>query len=133
MASQFKIGTSTATLVSLDELTIPILDPKTTFKFYSKSVELGNGMVKGLGWPVAEWNYGFLTQSEREQLRKYCTNASSEVYITTRTRDEDTSSPATLFKTYKAVMLWPENEEYANSRRLDFTVKFIRLEEQEVE
>ncbi len=131
MASSFKIGTSVAGLVSLDALTTKVPDPKTDFKFYSQLLDLGSGLKRGAGYSSTTWTYGYLTQAQRDQLRTFCTGASSEIFITTRTRDEDESD--SLFKTYKAVMIWPENEEYRASRRLDIVITFTRLEEQAAE
>lgn len=129
MASEFKIGSTLLGITSLDALTVPLLDPSTTFQNYSQLLDLGSGLKRGAGYPIAKWIYVFLSQAQREQLREFCTGASAEVYIRTRTRDEDLY--ATLFKTYKAVMIWPEQEEYRNSRRLDITFTFTRLEVQE--
>ncbi len=128
MASNFKIGTTLEGITSLDALTTWIPDPKTEFRFYSKQLDLGSGLKRGAGWPITTWTYGFLTQAQRDQLRTFCTGASAEVYITTRARDTESES---LFKTYKAVMTWPEIEEYRNSRRLDIIFSFTHLEEQE--
>ncbi len=133
MASNFKIGTTLEGITSLDALTTWIPDPKTEFRFYSKQLDLGSGLKRGAGWPITTWTYGFLTQAQREQLRTFCTTASAEVYIQTRTRDEDTGETPSLFKIYKAVMTWPEHEEYRASRRLDFVITFTCLEEQEEE
>lgn len=131
MTSSFKIGTTLAGITTLDALTTFVPDPKTSFRSYSKLLDLGSGLKRGAGWPTAEWNYGFLTQAQREQLRTFCAGASAEVFITTRTRDEDNED--SLFKTFKAVMIWPEEEDYRNSRRVDVTIKFTRLEVQVVE
>lgn len=131
MTSEFKIGSTLVGITTLDALTVFVPDPRTSFRPYSKMIDLGSGLKRGAGWPTAEWNYGFLTQEQREQLRTFCTGASAEVFITTRTRDEDDDDQ--LFKTFKAVMIWPEEEDYRNSKRLDFTIKFTRLEEQEEE
>lgn len=133
MASDFKIGTTLEGIVSLDALTVFVPDPRTSFRNYSKLLDLGNGMKRGAGWPTAEWHYGYLLQEQREQLRSFCTGASAEVFMRTRTRDEDDSETPILFKIYKAVMIWPETEEYIKSKRIDFVIKFTRLEEQEDE
>ena len=130
MASSFKIGTSVAGLVSLDALTTKVPDPKTDFKFYSKLLDLGSGLKRGAGYPTTTWTYGYLTQAQREQLRSFCTGASSEIYIQTRSRDEESESPYSLFKIYKAIMTWPEGEDYQSSRRIDFAITFTRLEVQ---
>lgn len=127
MASNFKIGTSVAGLVTLDALTTRVPDPQTSFQFYSQILDLGSGLKRGVGYSRTTWTYGYLTQDQRNQLRAFCTGASTEIYITTRSRDEVSN---TLFKTYKAVMTWPEQEEYRNGRRLDFVISFTRLEEQ---
>jgi len=130
MASSFKIGTSVAALTSLDALTTWVPDPKSYFQQFSRLLDLGNGLKRGAGYPVTTWSYGYLTQAQREQLRSFCTGASSEVYIQTRTNDEDEETTPSLFKIFKAVMIWPEGEENQASRRLDFIITFTRLEVQ---
>ena len=131
MASDFKIGTSIATLTSLDSLTVWVPDPRSYFQQFSRLLDLGSGLKRGAGFPITTWTYGYLTQAQREELRSYCPRASSEVYIRTRTNDEDDSEPIpSLFKVFKAVMIWPEGEENQASRRLDLVITFSRLEEQ---
>lgn len=125
MASNYKIGTSLVGITSLDLLATPVVDPKHTFVSYSRLDQLGNGMVRGGGWMKAEWRYGFVTQAQRDMLRTFCTGASSEVFI--RTRKNDTVG---AFVTYKAVMIWPDEEETDAGRRMDFIIKFQRLEVQ---
>jgi len=127
MASEFKIGATLGGITSLDILPTPVLDPTTDFKPYSKLIDLGSGLKRGAGYATAKWIYGYITEAQRNQLRTFCTGASAEVFIRTRTRD---TSGSTLFKTFKAVMTWPEQEDYRNSRRTDFIISFSRLEVQ---
>ena len=130
MASSFKIGTSVAGLTSLDELTTWVPDPRSFYQQFSRLVNLGSGLKRGAGYPITTWSYGDLTQAQREQLRTFCSGASAEVYIQTRTNDEDEETTPSLFKIFKAVMIWPEGEENHASRRLDFIITFTRLEVQ---
>jgi len=128
MTSEFKIGTTLAGLTTLDALSVFVPDPKTSYKPYSRVINLGSGLRLGAGWATAEWHYGFLLQTQREVLRAFCTTASAEVFIRTRIRDLSTDGTPTLFRSFKAVMIWPEEEEYRRSKRLDVTIKFVRLE-----
>lgn len=119
----YQIGTSTGTLTNVESLTTPLPPPKSTFTPYAEPVDLGNGAVRGAGWASATWNWGFLTQAQRDQLRTYCTGASASVYIVTRKTDTTDA-----YTTYSGVMIWPQNEERDSKYvRTDFTVEFRKL------
>ena len=122
---QYEIGPTYAGMTNVEELATPLPPPRSTFKPYSQAVNLGNGRVRGNGWPVAEWRFGFLKQAQRDQLRAFCPGASACVYIKTRTNDS-----ADSYQVYTATMVWPQSEERdADGRRLDFVVEFINLQE----
>jgi hypothetical protein len=122
-ASSFKIGLTSGSMLSLSALQTPVDDPKSTYHPYSQLIGLGNGMVRGGGWPTATWTWKILNQAQRDQLREYCVNQSALVYITTRTLDTSSS-----YTTFQAVMIWPTAEEYLDAtRRPDFAIKFQAL------
>lgn len=128
MSYEYKIGTEAGgvgAITNLGSLTTPIPAPKSSFQDYTEYIQLGSGEMKGVGWPVAEWHWDFLTQAQRNQLRTFCTGASETVYI--RTRKNDSSD---AYANYLAVMIWPIAEDKDAGRRLDFTIKFQALEVQ---
>ncbi len=118
----YEIG-STSSLTNVESLTVPVPPPKSIYKPYSQMIGLGDGTVRGAGWPTAEWRWGYLTQAQRDQLRTFCTGASSNVYIRTRIMDT-----ADSYAYFQAVMVWPiESEERDASRRIDFAITFQKL------
>ena len=126
---EFKIATLAARvagLANLEDLATPITPPRWFFQPYTETIRLGSGLTRGIGFPVAEWRWDVISAAQRDMLRTYCTGASIEVYI--RTRKNDSSS---AYANYKAVMIWPaEFEEVDATRRLDFVIRFERLEVQ---
>ncbi len=129
--SKFEIGTSYAGLTKLDALTTRVPDPKTEYRPYAKTALLGDGSRRGLGYPVVIWNFGLLTQAQRDQLRSYCSSGpSANVFIRTRT-DESDESEDIVYAAYQAVMHWPEQEDYDTTRRLDFRLEFRAMVLQE--
>lgn len=121
-ASSFAIGlTSGSDLLLLSVRGID--DPKSTFHPYSQSIQLGDGTVRGAGWPTATWTWKMLNQTMRDLLRVLIPAQSAVVYITTRTLDN-----ASAYATYKATAIWPIEEEYLDAtRRPDFVIKFQAL------
>lgn len=125
----YQIGTTLGGMTDLQSLTTPVDPPKTTFKPYSQYLPLGSGAVRGGGWATAEWRYNasgddYLTRAQRDQLKAFCTGASAEVYISTPVNDT-----ADQFKTFRAIMIWPEEEVKDFTVRRDFVIRFQRLVE----
>jgi hypothetical protein len=120
----YEIGTTYGGMANLEDLTTPIPPPKSSFRPYSQYLSLGSGAVRGSGWPVAEWRWGYLSQAQRNQLRTFCTGASADIYV--KTRKNDTSD---AYQVYTAKMIWPEEEEKAHGKRLDFAIQFVDLVE----
>ena len=121
----YKIGTSgsgTAGMTNIESLTTPIPAPHSSFQPYSQAIPLGNGQIRGGGWQVAEWKWGFLTRGQRDQLRTFCTTASNVVTISTRTNES-----ADTYANFSAIMIWPQEETKDAGRRIPFVVKFQKL------
>jgi hypothetical protein len=114
-----------ANTVNLEDLTTPLDAPRSSFVDYSQTIPLGDGTVRGAGWPIAEWRWGYMSQAQRDQLRTFCTGASAAVYV--RTRENDTSD---AYQRYTCTMIWPtDGEEKVHGKRLDFVVTFQNLVE----
>lgn len=108
----YSIGLTEVGLTSL--ATLGVTWPLQTFKPFSKAVENGAGGVKGQGWPIAEWVWGFLEEDERDALKALCPGLSVEVYIRTLNADLD-------WRTYRALMIWPTE---AEDRQVGSSMKF---------
>lgn len=121
---QFKIGTDHATLTNVEELGTPLSPPRSTFKPYSQNLPLGNATVRGGGWPVATWRWGFMTQAQYNALKAaYCTGKSAAVNINTLQNDGST------YDEYVTTLVWPDEEdlEFLNGRVVNVVLTFQNL------
>jgi hypothetical protein len=119
-SENYEIGSSSST-TNVESLTTPLLPPRSTWQDYSQDIELASGAVRGAGWEKATWNWNFLTQAQRTQLRTFCSGKSATVWI--RTKD---NSGAFVYKT--GTMVWPTEETRRTTHVLDFSVEFRNLE-----
>jgi hypothetical protein len=120
MASSFMIGTTSST-TSLDALTTPVPDPKSSYLPYARINNKGNGGTRGIGSPVAQWTFPVLELAEYSQLKTFCPGASADVYIQTKL-DDDT------FELFQGKMIWPnEPQDRWYGERKNFTVIFRNL------
>ncbi len=137
MTDVFRIGMSTSLydFLALSELLqtmdIPI-DPDWTFLPYSVPSPLGDLTVQGNGFSVAKWRWRGMTLANREILREtlcaYPAISQEGVYINTPITN--TSSGELVWKTFRSILLWPDQEEdFQADKVLDFTLTFIALEE----
>ena len=127
--ADFTVGTGAAeaytgvSLVNLESLGTLVYPPKSTFTESSQELRLGNGLVRGAGWQVATWRWGFMSQAQRDQLRTFCTASSAAVYI--RSRKNDNSNAYTY---YSGTVIWPTGqEEQEHFKRLAFSLRFQNL------
>jgi hypothetical protein len=117
----FEIGTTQVGMTNLESLAVPVVPPAWTYRQYSEEIQLGDGTVQGQGWPTATWHWGFIKKAMKASLKTFCAGKSAVVYIKTYKPDRTTG-------TFRAVMVWPaEDEDYAE-RTQDFTIEFRRLE-----
>lgn len=118
MAYAYQLG---ATEPGMDYLyNLGIVAPKSEFRPFSKNVVLGNGIKKGLGFPVAIWHWDYVTKDQRDNIRAFIDGLSSEVYFATRIEDDS-------YVSFRGVMTWAEEEEKYAGRRFDLTVEFTHL------
>lgn len=111
-------------LTNVESLTVEVAAPKSTFQEYGEGIPLGDGSIRGAGWKSASWRWGYMTQAQRDQLAVYCTGASANVIIQTRT-----NSNSDAYKTYSAIMVKPQSEDKDASRRIDYLIEFRNLKE----
>lgn len=122
---EFEIGTSLGTMTNLEELTVPVVPPRSRWKKYAEIVDLGDASSRGFGLPSAVWAWDFIVQDQRDQLRTFCTGSSATVYIRTKKRDASET-----WANYLVKVLWPEDEEYELGRILNFELQFRDMVEQ---
>lgn len=125
----FKIGSTLLGLQDLED--IFYLDgpgePDWSYQPFSKAVVLGNGQVKGQGFPVAKWRWNGMSALNREILKAFVgSDLSATVYIETATNE--TSGGVVVFDQFQAIMRWPAVEEdFQINRVLAFVLIFTNL------
>jgi len=67
----FEIGATQGGMVNLESLATPIIPPDWKFAEYSDEIPLPNGKVRGVGYPLATWHWGYLEKAERTALRTF--------------------------------------------------------------
>lgn len=128
--ADFMIGTyagGTGGMVTLASLNIPM--PKPIYRTAVSAIKLGDNSMRELGSPMVEWQFGFITQAQRDTLRTYCTGVSAQVYIKTPTT-EKISGVSNAAQTFLAQMIWPAPntpESPEAGRRLQFNLLFKQL------
>ncbi len=101
--------------------------PKGNWQPWAQAIPLGDGLARGLGRPLAQWqwNYGandFVGHALRDALRTYCTGKSARVWIHTKTLDS-----SDVYTFYEAALWWPDSETREAGRRLKFELTFRDL------
>jgi hypothetical protein len=107
-----------------------VADPDWSYSPYSEVVQLGSLASFGRGFPVVEWHWNGLRNSQREALRAYCASPaiSAKVYICTPTNETVTGEKYWIYAL--AQLHWPGGEEEKEMiATRDFTLRFTILEE----
>lgn len=126
MASDFKIGSTSGGLTSLDELTTPCPDPQPRFDQYRKKDRLGDMSMKGRGPQTILWGFPLLEVEQIAQLDSFQSDV--PIYIRSRKRDD-------TFGTFEVLMniVDPrEDGDHMNGfrgHRGNYPVEFIVLSE----
>ena len=118
----YEIGTTLVGMVTLASLNIP--DPESQFIEYAASTRLGDGRVRGMGYPQTTWHYGFLKNTWYDILRAYCTGASANIFIATMDNNQD-------WVRYTAVIAIPDRFIVRATRYIDVTLNFTQMVEAE--
>lgn len=106
------------------ETALSVAAPKSSYQPYSTQLDLGDGSVRGAGWPEAEWRWGYLTQAQRDALRDYVSGAGAAVAIYTETNEDSDA-----FAFFLAQAIWPPQETKDATRRIPFVLRFRALVE----
>jgi hypothetical protein len=124
--TNYQIGLSTGSMVNLGIEVGGILlpAPKGDPVIYSQPTQLADGSIRGLGWMNVDWNFGYLTPSQRDSFRAYVPigQASNLIYMATRSLDNNNA-----FVLYQAWCIWPFPEKRDFLYRPDFILKWQRL------
>lgn len=107
-------------LLNVESLGTPLDPPQSKFQQYSQSIELASAGVRGAGWIISTWLWGFMLVADYQQMRTFCTGKSNDVYITTKDDDED-------YVTYGCEMVWPEAPDRKNGRMLEVLISFRNM------
>lgn len=126
MASDFKIGTTSGGITSMDALTVPLPDPQPVFNKYRSKTRLDNLTVKGRGPQSIVWTFPLLEVEEIAQLETF--QSDDPIYIRTTKRDDS-------FGVFEVRMNWVdprEDGDHANGfkgHRFNLSIEFIILSE----
>jgi hypothetical protein len=117
---EFEIGTSYELLENIQELTTPLELPKSEYFPYARTVNLGSGHKRGIGFAMATWTFPIMTVEQRDQLKEFCPDASGEIYIRTKLNDD-------TYAAFVGIMIWPENEERWYGHKRNYQIVFRNL------
>ncbi|MBE3039887.1 MAG: hypothetical protein IMZ62_13885 [Chloroflexi bacterium] len=123
---EFSLGLTADMMDNLEDVGSEEIVPDWTYTESSNPVELANGHVRNLGFPLITWHWGFLSADDRTELRTFCPGKSADVFV--RTPIDDCS-----YRTFAAVMVWPAGEDPSVGIYKDVTIEFRYAIEQEEE
>lgn len=119
----YQIGTTLGGLANLQALTVPVRYPKSRPELAAETKTMGDYSERLIGAPTTVWHFSSISKAERDQLRVFCPNGSSFVFIKTMSLDN-----ANLFRVYTATMVWPAlTEELDAHYRVNFDISFRGL------
>lgn len=114
----------TPSVTELTSLSTPIQqEHRPQSSFQTKTMKLANGHMRYYGFPVVEWRFPKITVAQRDMLRTFCPDASSEVYIRSSINDFDDTE-----KLMFCIMEWFEEGNRKAGFRFDMIIKFTVLE-----
>ena len=119
MQQKYAIST-TASEGDFDYLVdIPVTEPQSDYKPFSKVQELGNGGARLAGWPTVIWHWNAITQTERAALQAFCPNGYADnIYINTLDNNNE-------WITARTTMFWTqEAEQWSVDKELGLTLLF---------
>ncbi len=120
--SNFTIGLTSGTMVDVTALSADAIAPIGDFRRWIATADLGNGLSRALGRPLATWWWCWISTSQRQALMAYCPGKSARVFI--RTEDDPNLHTSAV---YEAAMIWPDTD---NLWDQDFRIEFRDLIEQ---
>jgi hypothetical protein len=116
----FEIGLIEGAMTNIEELTTPLESPKSEYFPYARTVNLGSGGKRGVGFPMATWTFALLEVEQRDQLKEFCPDASAEVFIRTKLNDD-------TYALFSATMLWTDTEDRWYGTKRNYSIIFRHL------
>ena len=110
----YAIGATTAALVSLESIGLPI--PKASPVDYETYVDAGDGTRSGQGWLSCEWRFAYLTLAELTVLQAYA-----------GTCGVITLTEAGAYTAYSALLVLPQRKPPKVDFVMDYAVIFRSL------
>jgi len=104
MTQHYSIGLTSGGMTDVVNLSSDAVNPIGDFRRWAEVIDLGDGLARGMGRPIATWYWCWIPPLLRQALKAYCSGKSARVYI--RTEDD----PTGLHTVYQAAMIWPDNE-----------------------
>lgn len=120
--TSYEIGATLLTMQTLNAL--GVVAPKSDFSDYTDTIVLASGLTRGIGYPSAEWAYGFLTSSQYDVYKSFCSGVGASVYIAM----PDNSR---VYKRYSANMTLPTRYTIRSGDYIDVVIRFTHLIEAE--
>jgi|GEM_PF-1783108 len=126
MASDFKIGSTSGGITSVDELATPCPEPQPKFNNFRRKDRLDDFTVKGRGPQTIVWDFPLLEVAQIAQLETF--QSTDPIYIRSTKRDD-------TFGVFEVRMNWidpREDGDHANGfkgHRFNLTIEFIVIEE----
>lgn len=105
MAYEYKIGATEMDMALLPAAGIRAA-PQSGYRPYAITITLGDGTLRGQGYPIVTWHWAFVTVAERDVFLDFLDEGalSGECFIRTRLPDN-------TFATFECVMTMPTGEE----------------------
>lgn len=102
MASDFKIGTTSVGITSMDALATPCPDPQPQFAKYRRKDKLGDMSLKGRGPQTIVWGFPLIEVAQIAMLETF--QSVSPIYIQSRKRNDSLG-------VFEVIMNWLEPKE----------------------
>lgn len=118
--AEFEIGSTLVGMTNIEALATPLELPKSEYYPYARTVNLGDGGRRGVGYPMAAWTFPLLTVEQRDQLKSFCPDASATVYIRTKLNDD-------TYADFSAVMIWTDTEDRWYGVKRNYQILFRNL------
>lgn len=96
-------------LLSAVSLDVTLRTLEWEYQPYSRSVILGDGTQRGLGYPRVRWLFKGLRPEQRENLKDFCASLSAEVYI--RTPTNETAAGVRTWDDFSGILQWTTEPE----------------------
>lgn len=124
MSYEHSIGADVGSLTLLTTLGITA-PPRTSYRPYSASTVLANGVEQGNGFPIIEWHWDVMKPGWSDILAAYLNgNLSAPVVIRSRLNRLDETEDYS-WATFACVMRWMTGDEDIQSRRnVGLTIQF---------